>query len=132
MPAVRKTLLIAAPPERVWAALTRPSAIAAWMGGPVKSNPRPGGRFALFGGATTGRYTRLEKPRALEYTWRQAEWPANWPDSRVRWTLRAARGGTRLRLTHDRFPNEPERAGHDEGWDLYWLNPMKAWLERRG
>ena len=129
MPSVRKSLTIAAPPAQVWAALTSPKAIAAWMGGPVTSNPRAGGRLALFGGATTGRYTLVEKPARLEYTWRQAEWPAEWADSRVRWTLKATRAGTRVTLTHDRFPNEAERQGHSEGWDVYWLEPMRRWLE---
>jgi uncharacterized protein YndB with AHSA1/START domain len=129
MPAIRKTAIIAAPLDKVWAALTSPKAIAAWMGGPVKSNPRPGGRFALFGGETTGRYTIVEKPARLEYTWRQSSWAAEWPDSRVRWALKVTRTGTRVALTHDRFPNKAEREGHAEGWDVYWLEPMKAWLE---
>ncbi len=37
--------------------------------------------------------------------------------------------GTRVHLTHDRFPNVDERDSHDEGWDVYWLSPMKDWLE---
>lgn len=129
MPAIRRTLTLAAPIARVWAALTGPKAIADWMGGPVTSNPRPGGRFALFSGETTGRYTRIEKPHQLEYTWRQSSWAADWPDSRVRWTLKAVKAGTRVTLVHDRFPNEAERESHDKGWDAYWLEPMKAWLE---
>jgi uncharacterized protein YndB with AHSA1/START domain len=132
MPTIRKSVLIAAPIDKVWAALTGPKAIAAWMGGTVKSNPRPGGRFALFGGETTGRYARVQKPTQLEYSWRQANWPAEWADSQVRWTLKATGAGTRVALAHDRFPNEAERAGHAEGWDVYWLEPMKAWLESRG
>jgi hypothetical protein len=34
-----------------------------------------------------------------------------------------------VRLTHDKFPNTEERDSHDEGWDVYWLKPMKEWLE---
>jgi uncharacterized protein YndB with AHSA1/START domain len=129
--AVKKKVLILAPIEKVWAALTRPKAITGWMGGLVKSNPRVGGRFALFGGETTGKYTLVEKPAKLEATWRQANWPPEWPDSRVRWSLKATRAGTSVALVHDRFPDEQEREGHDEGWDVYWLEPMKAWLESK-
>jgi hypothetical protein len=32
---------------------------------------------------------------------------------------------------HDRFPNEQERQGHDEGWDLYFLGPLQETLEQR-
>jgi hypothetical protein len=27
------------------------------------------------------------------------------------------------------IPNKEERDGHDEGWDIYFLKPMKEWLE---
>lgn len=129
MQAIKKKISLAVPITKVWAALTAPKAITAWMGGAVKSNPRVGGKFALFGGDTTGRYTAVEKPHGLEYTWRQASWPTSWADSRVRWKLKATKAGTQLTLTHDKFPNQDERDGHDSGWDEYWLEPMQAWLE---
>lgn len=129
MPTIKKKITLAAPIAKVWAALTAPKAIAAWMGGPVKSNPRVGGRYAYFGEETTGRYIRVEKPSALEYTWRQANWPTEWPDSHVRWKLKATKTGTLLTLMHTKFPNQAERDGHESGWDEYWLGPMQAWLE---
>jgi uncharacterized protein YndB with AHSA1/START domain len=126
---VTKRLTIAAPIEKVWAALTSAKTISAWMGGPVKVSARVGGRYALFSGETTGRFVLVEKPAALEYTWRQSSWEKEWEDSIVRWELKAARDGTRIKLTHTRFPSTEERDGHAEGWDLYWLAPMKKWLE---
>ncbi len=129
MEEVNKTLTIHAPIERVWAALTDPKTIAAWMGGNVQSDPRPGGKYVLFDGETTGQYTHVEAPRRLEYTWRQSNWPAEWPDSIVRWQLKQIGENTELQLVHSDFPSEEERLGHDEGWDIYWLIPMKEWLE---
>jgi uncharacterized protein YndB with AHSA1/START domain len=75
MKPIKKRLIVKTSISKVWAALTGRKAIEAWMGGPVKSNPRIGGRYAYFGGETTGRYTRVEKPTELAYTWRQAVWP---------------------------------------------------------
>ncbi len=129
MKAIQKKAHIAAPIEKVWAALTSARAIEGWMGGPIKSNPRAGGKYAYFGGETTGQYTRVDKPTTLEYTWRQASWQKDWADSRVRWTLKTTKTGTHLQLTHDHFPNQDERDGHAEGWDVYWLEPMKTRLE---
>ena len=129
MTAITKTITIRAPIERVWAALTDPEAIASWMGSEVLSEPLPGGAYAYFDGETTGVYTRLEPPNRLEYTWRQSNWPSEWADSLVRWQLKQIGDETEVRLVHENFPNEEERIGHDEGWDLYWLEPMKAWLE---
>ena len=56
-------------------------------------------------------------------------WKKEWADSVVRWELKAKGDSTGVRLTHSKFPNKEERDGHDEGWDMYWLGPMKAWLE---
>jgi uncharacterized protein YndB with AHSA1/START domain len=131
MSEIEKQIQIAAPIERVWAALTDPVAIYGWMGddSTVEVDLRVGGRYWLFGGETTGAFTRIEKPNVLEYTWRQGEWRTNWPDSLVHWELAASGKGTRVHLTHSRFPNEKERDSHDEGWDVYFLGPMRKWLE---
>lgn len=128
---IEKNVSIAAPIDRVWAALTDPAAIGAWMGDEdeVAFDLRVGGAYQFFGGATTGVLTKLHHPNQLEYTWRQDEWAPDWPDSIVRWTLATDGAGTRVRLTHDTFPNEAERDSHDQGWDTYWLEPMQAWLE---
>lgn len=129
MPDVTKTIIIHAPIQLVWEALTDADTIAAWMGGSVKSDQIPGGEYAYFEGATTGKYRIIQKPYRLEYTWRQEEWPEEWTDSMVKWELKTNQDGTIVNLVHDCFPNEVERIGHDDGWDLYWLEPMKDWLE---
>jgi uncharacterized protein YndB with AHSA1/START domain len=90
---------------------------------------RVGGRYKLFGGETVGTFTEIEKPHILEYTWRQGEWDSEWPDSLVRWELIQVGQETKVHLTHNKFPNAEERDGHDEGWDIYFLGPMKDWLE---
>ncbi len=76
---IEKTLTIAAPVEKVWAALADPQAIRAWMGddSTVEVDLKVGGRYRLFGGDTTGAFTEVAPPHALEYTWRQGEWPAD-------------------------------------------------------
>lgn len=133
MSEIEKLVYIAAPIDRVWAALIEAGVIAHWMEDEsVTSDPVVGGRYALFGGETTGQYTQVEGPTNLAYTWRQATWAKDWPDSQVRWELAVEGAGTRLKLVHSHFPNADERDGHDEGWEVYWLKPMKAWLEATG
>jgi uncharacterized protein YndB with AHSA1/START domain len=130
-PIVKQRVLRAAP-HAVWAALTDPGAIRAWMGedSTVEFDLRPGGRYRLFGGETTGTIESFEVGRRLNYSWRQAEWRAEWEDSRVEWTLAPAGTGTHLHLVHDGFPNQQERDGHDEGWDEYFLGPLQQSLEQ--
>ena len=130
VPAIDKELVIKAPVAKVWAALTDPEAIGAWMGDDsVKIALRVGGKYALFGGVTTGKITAVEKPSVLEYTWRQAEWEKSDPDTLVRWELKPEGKKTRLHLVHGQFADRRNRDDHEEGWDVYFLEPMKAWLE---
>lgn len=126
---IKKSLTIAAPIHKVWAALTDQKDIGAWMGDAnVKVSLRKGGRYAFFGGETSGKFTAIQKPTTLEYTWRQHEWKKEWKDSLVKWELKAKGDTTLVKLTHTHFPNKEERDGHDEGWDVYWLQPMSVWL----
>ena len=131
MQPIIKDRLILASPMAVWAALTEPPAIRAWMepDSPVEFELRPGGSFRLFSGETTGTILSFETGKSLRYTWRQGEWPPEWQDSLVEWTLTAVDGGTRLHLVHDRLPNQQERDGHEQGWDLYFLDPLQQTLE---
>lgn len=130
---IEKDIHIAAPIEKVWAALTDPKAIGGWMGDEdsIKVDLKAGGRYALFGGETTGAFARVEKPNRLEYTWRQSGWHKDWPDSIVRWELKPKGKGTQVHLVHTQFPNVEERDSHDEGWDMYWLEPMRVRLESK-
>ena len=133
MQPIIKDRLILASPMAVWAALTDPQAIRAWMGdeSTVEVDLRHGGQYRLFGGETTGVFQAIDPGTRLSYTWRQREWPAEWGDSLVAWTLTPADSGTHVHLVHDRFPNEEERDAHDEGWDEYFLGPLQETLEGR-
>jgi uncharacterized protein YndB with AHSA1/START domain len=128
---IEKNVRIAAPIEKVWAALTYPTSIRGWMGddSTIAVDLQVGGHYQLFGGETTGVFTQIEKPNKLAYTWRQGEWHKDWPDSLVSWELTPVGQQTQVLLTHNQFPNTEERDGHDEGWDIYFLGPMKEWLE---
>ena len=133
MSEIEKSIQIAVPIEKVWAALTVPDVIGDWMSDDaVNVDLKIGGRYAFFNGETTGKFVEIEKPVILEYTWRQNTWLNEWPDSVVRWEMRSVRSGTHIHLIHSKFPTKEEQDSHDEGWDLYWLEPMTDWLESEG
>ncbi len=130
MPDIEKNVHIEAPIGRVWAALTDADVMSNWMeDDTVQIDLRVGGRYAIFSGETTGTFTEIEKPEILEYTWRQKEWPKTWADSLVRWELGREGQTTRIRLVHSKLPSEEEHNSLDEGWMIYWLEPMMEWLE---
>ena len=116
-----------APVGRAWAALTSPAAVAAWWGGHVRLEPRPGGRLherwtdergrAV---VTTGVVTRLEPPTLLEMTWSDDDRPG---ETRVAFALEERAGGrSLLRLEHrgwDALPAVGRRElieAHAAGW----------------
>ena len=125
------SIFIAVPIEQVWAAITQPVVMRQWM----EDNPaleidlRPGGAYSIGNGETFGRFTKIEAPHTLEYTWRLREWESAVPDSTVTWKLKAVRGGTDVDLFHDGYPNDSLMFDFEAGWDLNWLGPMKEWLE---
>lgn len=128
-----RTILIAAPLERVWTALTDQEVIFTWLGGhsPVRLDLRVGGAYSLFAGEIWGVFTRIEPPSRLAYTWRINTWAPEWPDALVEWALTPAGQDTQVRLTQQPFPTQEEQESHEEKWDVYLLDPMKAWAEKR-
>ncbi len=116
--AVRADIEIAAPPERVFEALTDPAQLAAWWGSAEthrahdwQADVQPGGRWEARTTDATGRegtlggeYRVVDPPRVLEHTWE-----ASWDEAPtiVRYELAPARvggvSGTRVTVTHTGF-----------------------------
>ncbi len=134
------TVDIAAPPERVFRALSSEE-ITQWWGAPAMyqttewtGDVRPGGRWVSRGkGAdgsefsVEGEYVEVSPPHKLVHTW-IAAWDGG-NVTTVTYLLAAVAGGTRLTLRHDGFAGRPEScAGHSEGWErvLGWLRGFTA------
>jgi uncharacterized protein YndB with AHSA1/START domain len=68
---VRRSVLLSAPVETVWAALTDPGQLSAWLGGDVDLDAFPGGQIALRedGRLRRGVIVDLEPLRHLEIRW---------------------------------------------------------------
>ena len=123
--------LIKAPRDRVYAAWTDPAQLKQWFG-PEKvqtrdliADARVGGKFRWDltnpeGEKMTcrGEYRELQPGKKIVFTW-QWEDDETWENhiSVVTVELSDADGGTELRLTHERLPNEASRDGHTGGWN---------------
>ncbi|HEY6766339.1 MAG TPA: SRPBCC domain-containing protein [Candidatus Sulfotelmatobacter sp.] len=143
-------ILIAAPPERVFQALTDPSQMQRWWGQEgvyrlteSKIDLRPGGKWYSAGiGAdgtafhVEGEYLEVDPPRLLVHTWIGSY--SGELKTVVRWELEPAKihglhpsgpkkagTGTRVKVRQEGFAGAPQvAAGHLEGWKrvLGWLN----------
>jgi uncharacterized protein YndB with AHSA1/START domain len=141
--AVISEVQVAAPPERVFQALTSGDQLMRWWngeGGPCRVKvweiePRVGGRMRHVvedhsktmlpsgEGVITGEIVEFDPPRTLVYTW-----VSNFhskPDhvTLVRWELIPANGGTLVKMTHSGLKPLPEGASYAQGWPgvMAWL-----------
>jgi uncharacterized protein YndB with AHSA1/START domain len=123
---IERTVEIAHPPARVWAALTTAEGLAAWFGDEASIDLRPGGaaRMSWTGGPTVDmRVERVEEPRVFGFTWQIFGLPDGDPRrTYVEFTLEPAGAGTRLTVVESGFAQLPEEAhgtafgGNTEGW----------------
>lgn len=118
---------LAAPPSKVWSALTSADQIERWLG-VAEIDLKVGGQIAVCfvhadGAEMRGVVTRLEPPRLLEYTWREGG-----AESLVRWELEPdGEGDTTLTFTQT-IDREPDAVGLAAGWHLH-LDLLEASLE---
>ena len=124
--ALKVTRTIPAPPERVFDAWLTPSIMTRFMHGApdhtvtsAESDARVGGTYKVVMNngekhiPPWGEYREIDRPNRLVFTWNS---PHATPDSIVTLDFKAVTDGTELTLTHDRFPSEGSRDGHEKGW----------------
>ena len=123
--------LIKAPRDRVYAAWTDPTQMMQWFGPEgiqthdLIAEARVGGMFRWHlsnpkGEKVTcrGEYRELQPGKKIVFTWHWED-DEDWANhiSIVTVELEDAAGGTELRLTHERLPNEESCRGHRGGWN---------------
>jgi uncharacterized protein YndB with AHSA1/START domain len=130
-------VFIAAPPERIFQAITDPAQMPLWWGQKDMyritewtGDLRPGGKWASVGMGADGKsfrvdgeYLQVEPPHLLVYTW-MADWTGPLKTI-VRWELESKAGaGTLVKIRHEGFAGALEAAeNHGDGWRrvLDWL-----------
>ena len=123
---IERTVEIAHPPAKVWAALTTAEGISAWFGTEAAIDLRPGGSARVKGesGRTYHmRVERVEEPAVFGFTWPIHGQPEDDPRrTYVEFTLEPAGAGTRLTMVESGFAQLSEdayRTAHDgnaRGW----------------
>jgi uncharacterized protein YndB with AHSA1/START domain len=123
---IERTVQIAHPPARVWAALTTAEGLGAWFGNDAAIDLRPGGsaRMTWTGGHTADiRVERVEEPSVFGFTWHIFGLPEGDPRrTYVEFTLEPTGTGTRLTVVESGFaqlsPDAYSTAydGNTKGW----------------
>ena len=123
---IERTVEIAHPPAKVWAALTTAEGLSAWFGPRSTIDLRPGGpaQVTLDSGRVHElRVERVEEPRVFGYTWPIHGLPADDPRrTYVEFTLEPTETGTRLTVVETGFAQLSEEChgkahgGNSQGW----------------
>ena len=136
---IERTVEVAHPPEKVWAALTTAEGLGAWFGDEATIDLRPGGaaqmRWTAEGFTAEMRVERVEEPRVFGFTWPVYGLPEDDPRrTYVEFTLEPAGAGTRLTVVESGFAQLPEDVyrkaydGNTEGWAKE-LGELVAYLD---
>ncbi|MGW0232070.1 SRPBCC domain-containing protein [Actinopolymorpha singaporensis] len=123
---IERTVEVAHPPARVWAALTTAEGLGTWFGNQAKIDLRPGGSAQMTwdsGDKAEMRVERVEEPTVFGFTWQIHGLPEDDPRrTYVEFTLEPTAAGTRLTVVESGFAQLPEDAyrkayqGNTEGW----------------
>jgi activator of HSP90 ATPase len=124
---IKKSYKISSNIELVWQALVDPTLINEWGGGPSKMNSEVGSDFELWNGDIYGKNIEVVNGRKLVQEWFGGDWPK---PSIVTFTLKEDESGTILELEQYDMPDE-ELEDIAEGWDDYYIGPLKEMLEKR-
>ncbi|MFJ9212013.1 SRPBCC family protein [Streptomyces sp. NPDC102264] len=101
------------PPERVWAAITEPAALAQWFPSEVTVDLTPGGAMGFHfpgvsGPGMTGTVTDVDEPRLFAFTW---------GTDHLSWSVAPDGEGSLLTLVHT-FDDLAGAASFASGWHL--------------
>jgi uncharacterized protein YndB with AHSA1/START domain len=123
---IERTLELAHPPEKVWAAITTAEGLGTWFGNKATIDLRPGGSAQLTwddGGTANLRVERVEEPTVFAFTWHIYGLPEDDPRrTYVEFTLEPVGEVTRLTVVESGFAQLSDDAyraafdGNTDGW----------------
>jgi uncharacterized protein YndB with AHSA1/START domain len=124
---IERTIELAHPPAKVWAALTTAEGLGSWFGNEAGIELRPGGkawmRWKENEYSADMRVERVEEPHVFGFTWHIYGLPEGDPRrTYVEFTLEPVAAGTRLTVVESGFAQLTEDAhttafdGNTRGW----------------
>jgi uncharacterized protein YndB with AHSA1/START domain len=123
---IERTIDLAHPREKVWAAITTAEGLGTWFGHRATIDLRPGGSAQMTwddGNAAKMRIERVEEPAVFGFTWHINGLPEDDPRrTYVEFTLEPVGEGTRLTVVESGFAQLSDDAyktafhGNSDGW----------------
>ncbi|HEX6561534.1 MAG TPA: SRPBCC domain-containing protein [Nitrososphaera sp.] len=139
---IRKVIVIDAPPDVVFEAISDPEELTSWFPDAAILEPKVGGKFQFIfnkdsdrrnkrndrGASPEGRVLEFIPNSKLAYSWQHKD-IADFPETVVTWELeQLGKNKTRVTLTHSGFTGKEGDKGireHNEGWDYFTARLVK-------
>lgn len=124
---IRKTIIIDAPPEVVFRAITDEKELINWFPDQAKLEARVGGAMEFkfqrdeetVDHTVIGKVLEIIPDKKLSLSWKNTS-DQNFPNTTVTWTLELVENGrTRVTLEHSGFEKGRWRDLHDQGWTYF-------------
>jgi activator of HSP90 ATPase len=126
-----KNLILAASlpaaPDQLYDMYLDSAAHAAFTGGPVVIEPRPGTPFRAFDGQISGTMLHCEPKRLIVQTWRSINFSDADTDSVLVLSFWPEEGGGRIELVQVNVADR-DFAGVSHGWEKYYWAPWRTYL----
>lgn len=136
-----KEVLVNAPIEKVWNAITQPVCMKIWYFDVPEFKTEAGFAFTFYAEKDDRMHpiackiTEVEQGRKLVYTWNYTDFPS---ETLVTFELKSQENATHVRFTHAGLENVPEkyrkdvsREMHDAAWESIICDSLKYFVERR-
>ena len=124
MKSLKRAYTINAGIDKVFKSFTDEKLIEQWSGSPAQMNVEQDGIFSLWEGQIHGINKKISKSQIVQ-DWKEEKWDHY---STVIFNLSGDERTTKVELIHEEIP-EKSFAGINEGWDKYYMGPMKELLE---
>ncbi len=127
---IKQSVVLSAPAESLYAMYMDPARHAEITGGKAVISARPGSKFLAFDGTLCGTTLAVVAPRLIVQSWRSKKFHASDPDSTLILAFVPLGTEGRIDLVHLDVPKH-DYDGVNEGWELYYWTPWRAFLARQ-
>ena len=126
---IYKSVVLAAPAEKLFNMYLDPSLHAAITGAPVTIGEQSGSVFGAFDGRLSGMILQVVRPSLIVQSWRSFHFREEDPDATLIITFNPEGKQGRIDLVHLDVPDHDYDAVN-RGWETRYLTPWREYLER--
>lgn len=93
-------------------------------------DPRPDGKYQLWGGVVTGHFISLNRPHSIIQSWRTSEFPSYQQSSILSLHFKEYKTGTRLVITHEEIPQQMLQQFR-YGWEEFYFPRLQLYFSTK-